>query len=367
MGILKHIFKEVQRYLQRIRPRPVPERTFGVKPTEVVKPSDLTGPNADRQTERSNGVVASWDVRELPTDGNVRIVVVGTRGAQIGKNNEQLNLREYRIEKPKIDLEEVFGRPTVQEELLRFAENPDDAAARQRLEHALSAVPITPGGLNDSILNDSAVASSSYKDGSWAWIDKTVIIIDSQGVQIGDHSRQRNSFVYTISPEIDAFSLLAENPKIVRALVDLVNPELSKNTSALRDEISDALQESVQKASASHPDRGVKFELPLPGQILRVTNVDGVVIGPVNEQTERTTVKVDTLRPVMKQASMAAQKLRESAAVFEEKRPPLPGREYSGDQWPPPAEDRVIGEMTQHDDGFTSHDRNPDGPSRGIR
>lgn len=140
---------------------------------------------------------------------------------------------------------------------------------------------------------------------------------------------QYNTFVYTLSPRIDAFSLLAEDPSLIDYILKGATGEVAESIPEFGEQMADAVQVAGHRAGVSRPDRGVSLALPRAGRVLRVKGLDGVSIGrafQVNE-TAVTADNVDTgVRTFVKridrevQGAVAVEKARQAVRRLRQER-----------------------------------------------
>jgi hypothetical protein len=99
------------------------------------------------------------------------------------------------------------------------------------------------------------------------------------GLQMGDGNIQRNDFTYAVAPTADADGLLRANPKLAKALIDCAFPEKgSSDVARLNAALRDAL-EHAKVVPNDDIERSPHYETPVPGEVLRLRNIDGVSVG----------------------------------------------------------------------------------------
>lgn len=319
--------------IEELRPS-VRQDRGGRRDTEPV--SAVSGPNAAPKIEPADmpakePVVAVWrepaspkatsrprrddvpEIAELEIEGErdaLSVVIVRCRGVQVGEGTRQVNVFEYRVEAPEVDFSALMKRPSMARALRHLAANPEDPDAVRDAERALGTGPLLFGRSSQQAVDQSLKSlDNPKKQQFWDFADGTIIVRRSQNVQIGSGGRQNNSFVYTISPHLDALALLAEEPRIVAAFVDVVRMQGKKAPVAVLDR---ALQSTVTRAvDAGARDlsgRGVAYPRPHSGEVLRITGAHGASVGDDIRQDNlvkavpisRLAASVPTIKPAPK-------------------------------------------------------------------
>ena len=148
---------------------------------------------------------------------SVVITLIGVDGAQVGENNEQINLFRYRLD-PQIDLHAVLRQPEVQMAFAEYAVAPDDAEKRQAAIRSL--VSARTRQQTDWQLDEQKDPIQHSESGSASWLLGTVVFSDCRGIQVGNYLMQRNTFTYALAPSVNANELLCAYPELVESIVD---------------------------------------------------------------------------------------------------------------------------------------------------
>jgi hypothetical protein len=236
---------------------------------------------------------------EPPAKSGGQIELSGARGVQIGDGNWQENFYIWTVETPPIDLAKRLESADVRRAVRALAADPTDRAARQDLvdkiapERLLDAPTTTKLQVSQVGRRPGVIPSDSRLFG-------TLFLRELSGVQVGDGNIQRNEFTYAVAPTADAAGLLREHPKLAKALIDCAFPEkgssdVAKVNAALRDALEHArvVPNDGIKRSRQHP-------MPAPGEVLRLSNIDGVSVGSgstVRRADEITADQVTVAKP----------------------------------------------------------------------
>ena len=205
------------------------------------------------------------------------MIVIGSRGAQVGSDNRQYNFYTYEVVTPKIeDLAKRLSDHDVAAAARGLAADPENAAARRALLDRLA-----PGGLGlggpTTRLQITALGSGATRSGSW--LDGTVIFRDVSGGQVGNGNVQRNEFVYVVTPSMSAREMLASDRDLAKALIDCAFPEQGRGDIA---KLSERFASAVEGARISPADGRIRdrhYEQPEAGATLRIRAHDGVSVG----------------------------------------------------------------------------------------
>lgn len=180
----------------------------------------------------SSAVWSYWERRptEIATDiddlkkreideeiDSVVVTLIDVEGAQVGENNEQINLFSYRLD-PQIDLYAVLRQPEVQMAFAEYAVAPGDEEKRQAAISSLQSAHARQQ--TDWQVRKQEDVIRHSESGSVSWLRGTVIFSDCRGIQVGNYLMQRNTFTYTLAPTVNANELLCAYPYLVEAIVD---------------------------------------------------------------------------------------------------------------------------------------------------
>ena len=230
---------------------------------------------------------------EPPGERRGRIEASEVRGILIGSGNRQENLYIWTVEMPPIDLAERLKSADVRTAVQALAADPADSVARQHLlskiapEHWLSA-PTTK--LQVAQLGRPGVSTSDSPLGT--------LFLRVSGLQVGDGNIQRNEFTYAVAPTADAADLLRAHPKLAKALIDCAFPDEGSGDVAT---VNAALRDALEHAKVVPNDnigRTEHREMPGPGEVLRLRNIDGVSVGSGSSQQREDEIKVDGVTAV---------------------------------------------------------------------
>jgi hypothetical protein len=173
---------------------------------------------------------------------------------------------------PKPDLRKVLTSRAVGQALDRLGRAPDEPALRAAAVSALSRTPVPDGA-------DWAVALSGPqpRTGGPALPDLggTVAVVSSVAARIGSRTVRRSALLHTVSPTPAAAMLLADNPELVTALVDVVSgPGDGGAGEALQAGLVGARPPDMA-ASAAAREAGTVFRAPEAGTTVRITGAPG--------------------------------------------------------------------------------------------
>jgi hypothetical protein len=208
---------------------------------------------------------------------------------QIGSRNKQKNSNIWRLRTPPIDLAKRLEEPDVRAAVDRLAANPRDRTTRHDLVRKLAPAGWPLGG-NTHELRVNVVGPGECSSTS---LHGTTLL---QNVQIGDDVSQDNTFTYTVTPKVEVRKLVNSDRRLAKSLVDCAIPTSGQANPGALDE---ALRNALKRAEIDPKDgiaRGVKAEMPDPGEVLHIRNSDGVCIGPKNSMTVTSTVKPGLVR-----------------------------------------------------------------------
>ncbi|WP_203691790.1 RIP homotypic interaction motif-containing protein [Streptomyces sp. SID12488] len=261
-------------------PRPVPAR-----PSRTLD-NAAAGQQAPAQQ------VCSTDLEQASPDEPVPPVLMleNCRGIQIGDRTKKYVLYEYRVQAPAPQLATLLRRADIREDLVRLWLSPGDDARRAAVVNKLCQgrpyhlVPRAALDLGSARRPGSAHTSRpSSPDVRLRTVqspDGPVVIRRSEGVQIGDRTRQDCHFVYQCKgPRMDTRELFAASPSTASALVDaLISRSKSVDTEPFQAAFTDALRDCPVSSS----ERGTVTRTP---STTVVDGVDGVSYGRKNKMT----------------------------------------------------------------------------------
>ena len=243
--------------------------------------------------------IESFPHRRVDVPATGIVVLQDVRGAAVGNHVTQVNLYVFRVTAPGIDLGKRLDDEDVRGLVQALARDPDDEQARTDLVDALTAQPLW--GAADCVLT---IASVRGTGGSVASIlDGTVLVQNCEGVVVGDHARIDSEFVYAVTPSGRARDLLAGNPPLAKALVDVAFPAKHGATGSLERAFADAVATlDVDDGVA----RGVHVPAPRPGTKVHIRSADGVLVGDGSDQRIRQRVDQGGVKPRVRRRARPA-------------------------------------------------------------
>jgi hypothetical protein len=246
-------------------------------------------PDKERTLERAS-IVDSTGRGPIHHRANTggRIELIDLRGVQIGDHNFQINRFVARSKTSDIDFEEVLARGEVAAAIRWLQLDPEDGYRRDALVHTLQ----DQGWLFES----APITFLARPDGGGLWQALChIVAFDTQGLQIGDHGRQSNTFNYLIPGTVDAQQLLRQSPTLAKALCDLLCPPLNYSPDPAM--ITRQATEAIEELTIEWTDRarGVSHGWPVHQEVLRIKSQDGVSVGSGNVQRVIETLRIDEL------------------------------------------------------------------------
>jgi hypothetical protein len=233
-----------------------------------------TGPIAVVSDPDAGSTWLWWDAREQAAGREsgapdaIALAAVRTDGAAPGR----LSVLVRVIADPKPDLRKVLTSRSVGQALDRLRRAPDEPALRAAAVTALSRTPVADG-------TDWAVALAGPHprpdDPAVPALGGTVAVVSSVAARIGSRTVRRSALLHTVSPTAAAAMLLADNPELVNALVDVVAaPGDGGAAEALQAALVGARPPDLD-ASAAARQAGTVFRAPEVGTTVRITGAPG--------------------------------------------------------------------------------------------
>jgi hypothetical protein len=210
-----------------------------------------------------------WGAQEQAAGRDGRPDTVALAGV---RTDGSLTVLVHVIADPKPDLRKVLTSRAVGQSLDRLRRAPDEPALRAAAVNALSGTPVADGA-------DWAVALAGRhpRTGGPALpeLGGTVAVVASVAARIGRRTVRRSSLLHTVSPTPAAAMLLADNPELVNALVDVViAPGDGGAGEALQAGLVEARPPDLD-ASADARRAGTVFRAPEVGTTVRITGAPG--------------------------------------------------------------------------------------------
>lgn len=263
-------------------------------------PSEWTGPSWSIWHRRPDGTPAPTG----PPTGYV-LVLIGVDGGTVGTGNAQYNLFEDRIE-PTIDLDGLLTSRPVHDALAAFAVSGGDPTLRQAAIDAIRG--FRSGGAPVDGLDTASTQSRQdlTPDGEVSMLGGTVLICDCRGVQVGDHTRQFNTFARVLTPTISTQLLLQRHPDLITAIVDQLTPSGGSGTT-LQAQLSAAVRGVAETHVPRPPGAGIR---PW-GSI--VTDEQAIAAGDPARQVDTHRFTIHLTAATVSEVRDAAVALREAA------------------------------------------------------
>lgn len=205
-----------------------PDRTFG----------------ADAPGRAAN--VGSWlDLTQPPgkdekLPGPVWGRVDSSMGVLAGEHNLQKNTYRHKLDQADVDLSKALRRPRVSEALARLRAHPQDKKLREEADQALASGTLFSSA-HDIRVHHPSVESRSGERTFW----NCLVIENSEGVLLGDDSKQENLFVLATTASMNGGRLLREDGDFREALISSIcdlEPRANDDAqAALREAFEDAV------------------------------------------------------------------------------------------------------------------------------
>lgn len=199
------------------------------------------------------------------------------RGVLVGEHGSQANRFEYRVEEPIISMKALLSRGEVVEALQVLALAPRDPAVVADAEAALgrgrlffSREWLVPYSSEATVQRCSAAVQGAA--------DRVVLVLDSEGVSVGDYVHQESDFQYTVKPEIDAIDLFADSAELVRlSVAAIANP--SRDSASVVDRVlAEHIRVGVMEIAADAKNRGIHLDAPKRREEVSAFGVDGLIV-----------------------------------------------------------------------------------------
>ncbi|WP_189332423.1 hypothetical protein [Actinoplanes ianthinogenes] len=197
----------------------------------------------------------------------------GSRGAQVGRYNVQINTFTATYEGGSMDFHEVFQRASVRMAIARLQLSPGDSRLRSAL---VSAFSHEGWGL---FASPRYITVERQQRGILDFLCGLIGIgVEGvRGLQVGDENKQINSFLYQVTATPTAAQILSRNHGLATALADFFFPRPGNNVSL--GELRDTVTAQLEQMPISWKDditRGATYPL---GAVRVVRGHDGVSVG----------------------------------------------------------------------------------------
>lgn len=216
------------------------------------------------------------------------IRVARSAGVQVGDHNRQLNHYRFKIERPRVSLDHLLeGHPVRLRSFERLVANPHSWMANYAFRRHLSAGPARP---SSRVLFADRSRAPTVRIRARVGEYGATVVENSRGVQVADHSIQRNDFNYKLAgQEISLERMLHDRPDLARGLAMTV-----------RHPGNPAVQRSFTRQISNVYTRGSAPSLrilnqDLPGSRLSVEQSAGVQLGTGNIRRDRLSVDIRRL------------------------------------------------------------------------
>jgi hypothetical protein len=243
------------------------------------------------------------------------LMIVGSRGVQVGQDNRQTNIYSYLLNTRRLDVTAVLRKSGVVQALKLALANPEDPKLREGVVAALGKNrcrffrhdTINFGKPDQDRLPRSVSAEL-------ATIEGTIIISKCRGVQLGNSNKQNNTFNYIYrNTTVDIVQLAEQVPAVAITLANLI---IDGNTSARTRDLDNALVNALE-AYRPPPPAGVRRPA-LASKV--VTGVDGYQAGPHSTATSIHVVNARfDLDKHLKDAVRHTQRFRAQALRYRER------------------------------------------------
>jgi hypothetical protein len=118
-------------------------------------------------------------------------------------------------------------------------------------------------GAHECLTDDPCSSHSYHSSSGWSALDGSIIIGQSEGVQVGNGQYQRNEFYYALSPH-GRLGFFSQNREVVRALVDAICSP-ARNEHELNRKVGEAMERLGLEASHARTDRSIMLRPPQCG------------------------------------------------------------------------------------------------------
>jgi hypothetical protein len=213
------------------------------------------------------------------------IKFVRTRGAQVGNHNVQINRFEISGPAPKLRLDSVLSRPQVQAAQAALMADPADARRRTTFVDSLRSIEGWDAEAKPLVLSATSRPPS--------FLERVFTV---EGLQVGDHSTQRNTFKCCVTDVPEVESLLKKDQALANSLADYLCPRTGDLGNL--GTFSANLQRTIRglPVALTNPC-GVGLPMPEPGRIRIVRDIDAVSIGTENDIRTTFDNRVDATKP----------------------------------------------------------------------
>ena len=214
----------------------------------------------------------------------VKIKVAKSAGVLIGDGNRQLNNYRFLRKRPRVSLDHLLeGNAARMRSLAKLVANPNSMMANYAFRRKLSA----SGAPSSRVLFADTSRPATVRISARVDESGSMVVQNSRGVVVGNHSTQRNNFSYrTVGHELSLEGMLRDRPDLVRSLAMTVrhpdNPAVRRSfTSRISHAYIHGSGPSLSVLSQEWATAG-----------LSVNNAAGVTVGAGNSRTDKISVKL---------------------------------------------------------------------------
>jgi hypothetical protein len=261
----------------------------GTQPTPAQSAQGAARPRTAQPTPAQSAQGAARPRTAQPTPAQ-RVEYQATKGAVQGNHNLQINDFVVRADRSHVDFEQALRRPSVIRAVRALQREPVDPARRADVVRELSRA----GWLAES--RPRTVQVRRRADDLLSWIGD-MITFGVEGLQVGDHNRQRNRFDYCVTSLPTGSRLLQHNQGLARALTDRIVPVPGASPSV--ETLDGAIAREVENLDISWRDGVNRGQVVVPGElgeVVRIRRTHGVTVGHGNRQVNRESIEVSSLQ-----------------------------------------------------------------------
>jgi hypothetical protein len=213
------------------------------------------------------------------------IVVDRSRGVQIGDGNRQVNKFRFRVEQPRVSVDELLGTAARLRAFENLVAHPYDPIANWAFRHQMSAKASPEARvrfISTSGSRTTRIAARKDDQGQ-------LVVSKSQGVQLGSGVTQRNTFnERMVKPDLGLEPMLRAHPYLARSLA--LTARYPGNLAVRR--FAGRIARALEHPSTSFAGPSALLE---GSTGMAVSLADGVQLGSHNSRTDRIDARLDRL------------------------------------------------------------------------
>jgi hypothetical protein len=205
------------------------------------------------------------------------IVVDRSRGVQIGDGNRQVNKFRFRVEQPRVSVDELLGTAARLRAFENLVAHPYDPIANWAFRHQMPA----KGSPEGRVRSISTSASLTTRIAARVDDQGQIVVSKSQGVQVGSGVTQHNTYnERAVKPELRLEPMLRAHPYLARSLALTARHPGNLAVRRFADRIAHALEDSTMSFAGPSALLG--------GSIgMAVSLADGVQLGSDNRREDQ--------------------------------------------------------------------------------